>query len=130
MKLREIIFSEKKEAFMRFYVIVLLDEDKKLLSILRQKRLREIVFRVLVNQKVTVEFLLGDLNLPRSTLSYYLKCLVENGVLDKKKIGYENVYTIINEDRIVKVLITYKSGLIDKLVDKTLNTWLDTRFLK
>jgi len=127
---KKIIFSEKKEPAIGFYVKAFDDEDKQILSVLRQKRLREIVYLVLTNKKVKIKVLRDKLNLPRSTLSYYLKFLVEHGILEKEKIGYENIYTIIDENRITKILITYKSSLIDKLVDKTLNTWLETRFRK
>jgi len=130
MQRKKIIFSEKKEAFIRFYIKPFDDADKKILSVLRQKRLRDIVFLVLVNQNVKFKFLIEKLNLPRSTLSYYLKYLVDNGLLEKEKIGYEHVYTIINEDIIVKILISYKASLIDKLVDRTMTTWLETRFRK
>jgi DNA-binding transcriptional ArsR family regulator len=127
---KKIIFSEKQEHVMRFYVKPFDDKDKKILSVLRQKRFREIIYLVLSNQKAKIKFLMENLNLPRSTLSHYLKLLVEHEILEYEKIGYEKVYTIINEDRVVKILITYKSGLIDKLVDKTLNILLETRFHK
>ena len=66
------------------------------------------------------------LKLPHSTLSFYLKYLVEKGILAKEKVGYETIYTVKNEDRVVKVLVAYKASFLDKLVDKTINTWLET----
>ena len=47
-------------------------------------------------------------------------------VLAKEKIGYENIYTVRNEDRVARVLIAYKSSFLDKVVDKALNTWIET----
>lgn len=32
------------------------------------------------------------------------------------------------EDRVVKVLAAYKSSFLDKIVDRTLRTWMETRF--
>jgi DNA-binding transcriptional ArsR family regulator len=100
------------------------------LSVLRQKRLREIVLVALANTKVKYQFLSDRFKLPHSTLSFYLKYLVDNNILARVKIGYENLYTIQDEERVAKVLIAYKSSFLDKLVDKTLSTWMETHFRK
>jgi predicted transcriptional regulator len=125
---RNIILREKNGAYLRYYAKPFDEEDKLLFSALRQKRMREIVFLVLLNQKATVKLLSDNLNLPRSTLSFYLKYLVEHNILNRERIGYENFYTVIDEDRIAKILIAYRSSFMDKLVDRALNTWLETRF--
>lgn len=97
-----------------------------MLSALRQKRLREIVFLILTSEKAKYQFLADYFKLPLSTLSFYLKYLVEKGILAKEKIGYETIYTVKDEDKVVKVLTAYKASFLDKLVDKTMNTWLET----
>ncbi|MEJ2271623.1 MAG: winged helix-turn-helix domain-containing protein, partial [Candidatus Bathyarchaeota archaeon] len=102
----------------------------RILKSLRQKRLREIVILLLQKEKVKYSFLLESLDIPPSTLSFYLKYLTKNNIVGKNKIGYENIYYISERERVAKVLMTYKSSFIDKLIDKTLNTWLETQFLK
>jgi hypothetical protein len=52
--------------------------------------------------------------------------LVDNGILEKEKVGYETLYTVKDEDRVAKVLIAYRTSFLDKLIDKSLNTWLET----
>jgi len=126
MARKKILFKESESHYKRYYVRPLDSDDKKILSALRQKRMREIVFEVLINKKVKYQFLADYLKLPNSTLSFYLKYLVENMVLVKEKIGYENIYTIRDEDRVARVLIAYKSSFLDKVVDKALNTWMET----
>jgi len=122
---KRILYSETDTHYKRYYARPLDSEDKKVLSALRQKRLREIVFLVLTNQKAKYQYLGDYLKLPNSTLSFYLKYLVEKGILSKEKIGYETIYTVKDEDRVVKVLIAYKASFLDKIVDKTINTWLE-----
>jgi predicted transcriptional regulator len=68
--------------------------------------------------------------MPTSTVSFYLKTLLDNNIIERTKIGYENVYTIKNEDRLAKILIAYQSSLLDTLVDKWAATWLENRFGK
>jgi predicted transcriptional regulator len=125
MSRRKILFAETDSHYKRYYARPLGPEDKKVLSALRQKRLREIVFLVLTNEKAKYQFLADYFNLPHSTLSFYLKYLIEKGILAKEKVGYETIYTVKDEDRVVKVLIAYKAGFVDKLVDKAINTWLE-----
>lgn len=130
MTRKKIIFGETDGHYKRYYTKPLDAEDKKVLSALRQRRMREIVLIILANKKAKYQFLAEYLKLPHSTLSFYLKYLVDNAILAREKIGYENLYTVQDEDRVAKVLITYKSSFLDKLVDKALNTWMETRFRK
>ena len=105
-------------------------EDKKVLSVLRQKRLREIVMIILVSKKAKYQFIVQTLKLPSSTISFYLKYLLDNHIIERTKIGYENIYTLKDEDRIAKVLIAYQSSFFDKLVDKWASTWLENVLVK
>lgn len=130
MARKKIIYSEVAGHCKRYYTRPLDPEDRKILSVLRQKRMREIVLTILANKKVRYQSLLEHFKLPRSTLSFYLKHLVDNNILLKEKIGYENLYTVQGEDRVAKVLTAYKSSFLDTLVDKALNTWMETRFRK
>ena len=127
---KKVIFREKDGRYRRYYVKHLDAEDKKMLSALRQKRMREIVLIVLSNKKVKYQTLLDDLRIPPSTLSLYLKYLVDHNILTRHKIGHENIYTVQDEDRIAKVLMSYKSSFADRLVDKVLSTWMETKFRK
>lgn len=130
MARKKIIFGETEGHRKRYYTKPLDPEDKKVLAALRQKRMREIVLIVLENGKAKYQLLAGRLKLSHSTLSSYLKYLVNKNILAREKIGYENHYTIRDEDRVAKVLIAYKPSFLDKLVDKALDTWMETHFLK
>jgi len=127
---KKVILREEDGRYMRYYVKQLNAEDKKMLSALRQKRMREIVLIVLSNKKAKYQTLLDDLHIPRSTLSLYLKYLVDRDILTRHKIGHENIYTVQDEDRIARLLMSYKSSFADRLVDKVLSTWMETKFRK
>jgi len=130
MARKKIIFSETDGHYKRYYAKPLDPDDKKVLSALRNKRMREIVLVILTNKKAKYQFLADYFKLPHSTLSLYLKYLVDNSILARDKISYENIYTVRDEDRVAKVLIAYRSSFLDTLVDKALNTWLETNFRK
>ncbi len=123
-----VIFKEKDRRYRRYYARQLDSEDKKILSSLRQERTREIALRVLSEKKAKHEDLVKNLHISSSTLSHYLKFLVDRNILEKHRIGRENIYTVKDENRIIKALISYRSSFTDKLVDKVLATWMETDF--
>jgi len=127
---KKVIFREKDGRYRRYYVKQLDAEDKKILSALRQKRMREIVFVILSSKKEKYQVLLKHLRIPPSTLSLYLKYLVDRNILKRQRIDHENIYTVQDEDRVAKILMSYKSSFVDKLVDKALSTWVETQFRK
>jgi predicted transcriptional regulator len=130
MARKKIVFAETEGHHKRYYTKPLDPEDKKVLSALRQKRMREIVLVILENGKAKQQLLAEHLKLSHSTLSSYLKHLVNRNILAREKIGYENLYTVQEEDRVAKVLIAYKPSFLDKLVDNALDTWMETNLAK
>jgi predicted transcriptional regulator len=125
MARKNIIYSETGPHYKRYYAKTLDAEDKKVLSALRQRRMREIVLIILSNGKAKYQFMADYLKIPHSTLSFYLKYLIDNGILVKVKIGYETIYIVKDEDKVAKVLIAYKASFLDKIIDKTLALWLE-----
>ncbi len=130
MARRNVILEEKSEHYTRYYAEPLNSEDKKLLSVLRQKRLREIVMIILVSKKAKYRFIVQTLKMSPSAISFYLKYLLDNRIIERTKIGYENIYILKDEDRIAKILIAYQQSFLDSLVDKWASTWLENRFGK
>lgn len=125
MSRKQIIYSEMDAHYKRYYAKSIDKRDKQVLSALRQKRMREIVLLILARGKAKYQFMAEYLKVPHSTLSFYLKYLVEKDILVKDKVGYETIYTVKDEDKVAKVLVAYKTSFLDKLIDKTLATWLE-----
>lgn len=130
LRRKKIIHSEKHRNSFGFYVEPISKEDKRFLSVFRRRRFRDIIYAVLANENVDTKFLGEELDIPTSTLYFYLNHLVKNGVLEKNKMGYQNFYTIADVKKVARVFITYKSSLLDRLVDETLGMLLETSFGK
>ena len=128
MKRRRVIFEEKDGNYARYYCSPLDPEDKRILLVLRHEKLREIIFLILTKEKARYQDFADSFNLPRSTIYLYLKDLVDSQIIEKTKIGYENVYTVKDEDRIAKLLLAYRSSFLGRLVDSVTSVWLDTKF--
>jgi predicted transcriptional regulator len=124
---KDIIDKEREGRYTRYFAGHLTKEERKILSALWHAKLREIVSIVLKKKEVKSQDFIDNLNIPSSTLSYYLRYLVEHSILRKQKIGYENVYSI-KDHRVGKILIIHEPSLVDKLADKALRTFLETDF--
>lgn len=128
MKRRKVIFEEKDGNHARYYCSPLDPEDKRVLLALRHSKLREFLLMILVKQKARYQDFEDAFKLPRSTIYLYLKDLVDSQIVEKTKVGYENYYTVKDEDRVAKLLVAYRESFLDRLVDSAASMWLDTKF--
>jgi predicted transcriptional regulator len=120
----QILNKEEDGHVQRYFTVSLSQRDKELISLLRQKRIREIVLLVLTHTKIKFQQLLDTMKLPPSTLSYYLSRLIDHHLLQRHHIGRETLYTLTSTDEIMKCLITYQSSFLDRLIDNALASWM------
>ena len=123
----QVIYKEKSGGYTRFFAQLPTDEERRLISALRNEKMREIVAIVLDKKDAKFQDLKDDLNLPSSTLSYYLKYLVDHQILDRQQIGYESIYSI-QDLKVRKALVLAEPSFTDKLIDKVLRSFLETDF--
>ncbi len=105
----EMIRHEKVSGLLRFYVSGQIgSSDKRLLFVLRQKSLLEIVLFVLKNGPCQHKDILAEIDLSASTLSYHLKKLVKKGVLRLETRDDMSGYVVVERDALMRVLIRYR----------------------
>jgi predicted transcriptional regulator len=121
----EIVDEEEDRRYCRYFAEDLDAFEKKVVSALRQARLREIILMVLSEEICCFKDLVEHLGIAYSSLSTYLSHLVGEGILSRERIGSESCYSVVNEDRVVKALFCYRSSFMDKLVDRVLDSFLD-----
>ena len=122
-----ILHKEKDGRYVRYFAGQSTKEERKLITALRHEKLRKIVLSILENKEVKFQDLKKCLDLPASTLSYFLKYLVDRHILNREKVGYENIYSI-QDQRVGKVLIIYEPSFTDRIVDKVSRTFMETDF--
>lgn len=83
-------------------------QDKKYLSLLRQKPLLKIVVLLLEKRRLKHKELREHLNIASSTLSYRLNKLVDNGILETYSYGKDKGYALKDENEILWVICKYK----------------------
>jgi len=99
--------------------------QKKNFSILRQKNLLRIVLYLIKKGYSSHKDILEIMDISPSTLSYHLKRLIKNGIIDVKIKGTTRIYRIKNSDELVSWLIEYKPY---NLLDGFNEVWKDFTF--
>jgi predicted transcriptional regulator len=126
---RNVLRREREGRYTRFYARLLDEKDEKVISILRQRKLREIILLIIAKDGITFRGLQNITKLPTSTLSYYIKQLTDHGLISKQRVGHEILYKT-KDARVEKVLVGYRSSFLDRLIDRVLFTFAETQFQK
>lgn len=127
---KDILSQEDDRRYCRYFAEDHTDDEKTLLSALRQKRLREIILLVLSEELLCFKELSNEIMIADSTLSHYLSLLCEKGILVKERIGAESCYKVRSEETVVRSLLCYQTSFVDKLVDNVLSSFLDVDLMK
>lgn len=121
----EIISAKKDRYYKRYYLTRTSHSQKALLSVLRQKKPRDIVLFLILNPGSRHKDVMERFGLGASTVSFYVKHLIQKGVVEKRKVGRTSEYRVMEVDEVVRVLITYRPSFLDKLVDHFFEVWFD-----
>ena len=114
----------KKDNALRYFPRGLASEHKRLLSLLRQKSVRDILLFILAHPGCHHGQLVAFPRLSPSTVSWHLKKLEEGRVVGSAKTGRKSsLNLLIDKDEVIKLLITYKESFLDSLVDRVLEMW-------
>jgi predicted transcriptional regulator len=128
----ELIYLKKEGGFTRYFVQGKLDEiDKKLATMLRNDRLRKLLFTLILNPGISHKRLIKELNWPKSTISFYLKKLHNKDIIEERPILRDESEPQIGKtqkgihvtrpDKVIHLVVLYKSGFFDELSNRILD---------
>jgi len=121
---QELIVKRKDGYYTRYFVRDKVSPlEKKMISILRLRKPRHILFYLYFNPDSCNKDILGEMNIPSSTLSYYLRKMVDAGILIDRSRGRNIYYRIKNKKLVLKVLTAYKSSFFDEMTDRMTELW-------
>lgn len=121
---RDIIVEVADGKLKRYYLKGKIDHtEKMILSVLRNEISRGIVLFLLLNPNMLYHDIMDNFDLEPSRLSYYLKKLVDSGIVSQIKEGRSHRYSIVDPELVAKVLITYRPSFLDALVDSFVDSW-------
>ncbi len=101
--------------------------DRGVLALLRQRMPREIII-CLIERSEYMSFneIQTKMNISKSSLSFQLKKLTENKIVQFGRADGKNYYFISEKDkeRVINLLIQYQSSFIDEAIDRVVDVWL------
>jgi len=100
-------------------------KEKKLTSLLQQKRFRDIILVMIDDPGPTSSQIADRLSMKPTTISKYMNILEDRGVLYHEKTGREKRYFINDEKSVIELLMTYKKSFLDSFVDNVLVLYLE-----
>jgi len=119
-----IIRQEKKENHVRYFPIGFPVEDLSLMSALRSKSARSILIHIYSNKNISHKDITRVIALSPSTVSWHLHKLIKNSMVVSTVNKNSTTYRLaIENQKLMKLLITYKESFFDSLVNKTVETW-------
>ena len=119
-----LIKQEKEGNNLRYFPKDFKSQNTKLMGLLRQKSVRNILLYVLLNENCNHEQIVESVSLSPSTVSWHLKKLEDAGIVGSVKEGRSKSYNVrIEKEEIINLLITYKESFLDTLVDRVIEMW-------
>jgi predicted transcriptional regulator len=119
--------AKEDRYYKRFFPSDMSATDRRVLSAIRQEKPRQIVLFVLQTPGVDHRTIQAELGIGASSLSFYMKDLIDKEVMERRREGRRSLYQVLDVDRVVKLLITYRPSFLDKMVDRFLETWLEVQ---
>ncbi|MCD6572706.1 MAG: winged helix-turn-helix transcriptional regulator [Thermoplasmata archaeon] len=98
-------------------------EDRRIFSMLRQEVPRRILLFLLAHPRAIHKEICEHIGKAPSTISFHMKKLVKEGLVEEISMGKEKAYFVRNEARVIELLIKYKESFVDKAVDRFIDAW-------
>ncbi|MFC2142843.1 winged helix-turn-helix transcriptional regulator [Candidatus Aenigmatarchaeota archaeon] len=119
------IRKEKDGKYTRYYPLTRNwnEEERAILSLLRQKQVRHIIIYLIEKKRATATDISTSLEMTPSTLSWYLKQLVGKNVITQQKKGRFRIYSVNDPEKMTQHIITHKSSFLDTIVDNFIDAW-------
>jgi len=97
--------------------------DRTLLRLARSEASRRVLGALLTGSDVTVPELQERTGLSPGRLSIHLRRFLETGLVQSGRRERFRTFSIVDRDRVIRLLVAYRSGFADGWVDRLLETW-------
>jgi predicted transcriptional regulator len=82
------------------------------------------VIFLLINDTCSQKAIINFTKLSSSTVSWHLKKLISKNIISSIKNGRESNYKLLSDkNEIINLLVIYKEGFFDSLVDRVIEMW-------
>ena len=110
--------------YLRFYTQVEIgDEERRILELARQKSVRHILLHLLDSGTANPEAIVEKLSLSPSTVTFHLKKLVNEGIVEREAEGRKAFFTVRDPEAVRRILVKYRDSFLDRMVDRFIDMW-------
>jgi len=122
----ELVIVKEMGGYKRYYPKGVMGSDvRNILSLLRQEVPRNIVIFLLNHPNASFGEVAKAFDVAPSTLSFHMKKLLKDGIIDRTKHGRTSTFTVVEVDKVANVLIAHRRSFLDGLVDSFVRTWTE-----
>lgn len=99
--------------------------DRRLLRFARSESARHLLVALLEAPAATVPELAKRTGLSPGRLSVHLGRLLESGVVQTGRQGRFRTFDVVERERVVRLLVTYRESLTDEWIERLVETWAE-----
>ena len=129
LEIKQLLNSETKGKCVRYFAKFEIGSyDKRILSIIRQKIPRWIIFISFLYDEVYINEISYALEIPLTTVFFHLKKLKGLNIIKSQKKNKRAVYSLQNRSYIYDIIIRYKESLADDPIFSAFLLYIKTDF--
>lgn len=99
--------------------------DRALLKLSRSPSARRLLVALVEEPGATVPDLESSTGLSAGRISIHLRRLVEVGVIRSGRRGRLRTFEVVDRDRVLRTLVSYRTGFADAWIERVLETWAE-----
>jgi len=122
LKNENLIVEKLENRYKRYYVNKKVgNNDKTILGFMRQDVPRKIMLFLFLYPEHSRNDISQEIEKTPSTITFHLKKLIDNDIVEKRRLGHGYAYRVKNQKEMYNMLISYE----DSLTDDILNPFLE-----
>ena len=116
------IIGKHERRYLRYYAAKTVGNfEKGILSVIREETPRRIILFLFLYPEHSRIDMSKEIGKAPTTLSFYLKELVDKDIIERSRVGHTYAYRIKNQKEMYRVLIMYENSLSYDIVEYLLN---------
>jgi predicted transcriptional regulator len=97
--------------------------DRRLLGLARSPSARRLLVVLLEQPGLSVPSLIERTGLSAGRISIHLRRFLESGLVVAGRSGRFRTFAVADRERVARMLIAYRSGFADPLIERLVETW-------
>jgi predicted transcriptional regulator len=98
--------------------------DREILSFVKMMTPRRIIMFLLLHPESSFKEILSGFPFTKGALSFHMKRLLNANIVVNSKRERETIYRIRDEEGVGRVLVTYRSGILDDVLNEFVDIWI------